>query len=53
MRDIKAGTNVTIFLVFFGVSLLDAIRFHNWLTASLWFAIGLVFLRADVFRRRS
>jgi hypothetical protein len=47
MRKITLGTNVTVFLLFFGISLLDAVQSHDWLRALLWFAIGLVFLRAD------
>ena len=42
------GTNITIFLVFFGLSLLEAIETHNWLRASAWLLIGLVFLGADL-----
>ena len=45
------GTNVTVFLLFFGVSLLDALQSRNWLRAIFWLAIGLVFLRADALRR--
>jgi hypothetical protein len=41
------ATNVTIFLLFFGMSLLDAFRSRDWLRAALWLAIGLVFLVAD------
>jgi hypothetical protein len=52
MRPNWLGTNVAVFLLFFGVSLLDALRSHEWLRAGLWLAIGLVFLRADYPRRR-
>jgi hypothetical protein len=45
------GTNVTVFLLFFGVSLLDALQSRNWLRAIFWLAIGLGFLRADGLRR--
>jgi hypothetical protein len=47
MPKLTFGTNVTIFILFFGISLLDAMRSHDWLRALLWFAIGLVFLRED------
>ena len=46
MRNL-GGTNVTIFLLFFGLTLLEAVETHDWLRALLWLAIGLVFLRAD------
>jgi len=52
MRNLRFGTNVTIFLLFFGISLLDAVRSHDWLRAALWFALGLVFLRADALKPR-
>lgn len=44
------GTNVTVFLLFFGIALLDALGSQDWLRAAFWLAIGLVFLRADALR---
>lgn len=41
------GTNITVFILFFGLSLVEALQSRNWLRAVLWFALGLVFLRAD------
>lgn len=52
MPSLRLGTNITIFLLFFGVSLLEAFQAHNWLKALLWLAIGVVFLLADNLRRR-
>lgn len=51
MRGLTFGTNVTVFLLFFGLSLLEAFDTGNWLKAAFWVAIGLVFLRADGLRR--
>lgn len=51
MRKLTFGTNVTIFLLFFGISLIDAVQSHHWLRALLWFSIGLVFLFADSVKR--
>jgi len=45
------GTNVTVFLLFFGLALLEAVETRNWLRALFWVVIGLVFLRADALRR--
>jgi hypothetical protein len=42
---------VTIFLVFFGISLLDALRGGHWLRAGFWIALGLVFWALDRVRR--
>jgi hypothetical protein len=47
MKKIKLGTNFTIFLLFFGVAMLETFQTRNWLKAVFWVAIGLVFLVAD------
>jgi hypothetical protein len=52
MPGLKMGTNVTVFILFFGVSVLEAFQTHNWLKALFWLAIGVVFLFGDNFRRR-
>ncbi|MGZ5220516.1 MAG: hypothetical protein ACXWC7_10565 [Chitinophagaceae bacterium] len=36
-----------MFLLFFGVAMLEAFQTHNWLKAIFWVAISLVFLAAD------
>jgi hypothetical protein len=52
MPRLQLGTNVTVFLLFFGVAALEAFQTRNWLKAALWGAIGLVFLMADNLKRR-
>ena len=52
MRQKFAGSNITVFLLFFGLALLEAFGSRNWVTAALWLAVGILFLREDV-RRRS
>ena len=47
MQKPRFGANVAVFLVFFGLSVADAIWSHNWLRAILWLAFGALFLRAD------
>jgi hypothetical protein len=47
MSNFKLGGNVAVFLVFFGISLIDAIWSHHWVGAVLWLAFGAMFLRAD------
>jgi hypothetical protein len=49
---INLGANVTVFLLFFGMALLDAIRSRDLALAFLWLALGLVFLRADAPKRK-
>lgn len=43
-------TNLTVFFLFFGIALLDAIRGGYWVRILFWLAIGAVFFLAD--RRR-
>ena len=47
MRNIGFGTNVTVFVIFFGLSLIDAIWSHHWVGALLWLGFGLLFVRGD------
>ena len=44
-------TGVTIFLLFFGLSLLDALWGGHWLRAGFWIAMGLAFAAMDSVRR--
>ncbi len=52
MPNLRFGANVTVFLLFFGVSVLEAFQTRNWLKALFWLAIGVVFLLADNLKRR-
>jgi len=47
MTKIKLGTNMTVFLLFFGIATLEAFQTRNWIKAAFWTAIGIVFLTAD------
>jgi len=47
MKKIKLDKNFTVFLLFFGVALLEAIQTQNWIRTIFWLAIGTVFLLAD------
>ena len=42
---------MAIFVVFFGISLLDALVGGHWLRAAFWIGMGLVFLVLDRARR--
>lgn len=48
MKKLKLGTNFAIFVIFFGVAMLDAIQTHNWLRVAFWAGIGTFFLWADM-----
>lgn len=41
----------TIFLLFFGVAVLESFQTRNWIKAGFWLAIGFVFLLADNLRK--
>ena len=51
MRRLKFGTNFTVFLLFFGISMLEAFETRNWIRAAFWLAIGIVFLVSDNLRK--
>lgn len=44
-------TNLAVFVLFFGVALLEAIQRNNWIEAGLFLALGLLFLRADFLKK--
>ena len=43
----------TVFLIFFGISVLDALQHGPWVRAAFWLALGLAFLLLDRARKRS
>jgi len=47
MKKIKPGAGFTIFLLFFGVALLEAFGKRNWMMIIFWLFIGALFLLLD------
>ena len=47
MKKIKLGANFAVFLLFFGLAVLEAVQTRNWIKVAFWVAIGSVFLIAD------
>ena len=47
MRTPRFGSNFALFVLFFGVSALDAVTEGNWLRSLFWAGIAVVFLWAD------
>lgn len=47
LRNIRVGTNVAIFRLFFAIALLEVFRTGRWLRGAFWVAIGLFFLPAS------
>jgi len=40
-------TNLAVFVIFFGIALIEAVQKSNWLEAALFLALGLLSLWAD------
>lgn len=51
MKKYSFGTKSTIFILFFGIALIEAFQKHNWLEATLFVLLGLLFIRADINRK--
>jgi len=50
MKGIRTE-GLAIFILFFGIAMLAAFQTRNWLNATFWVAIGVLFLFADNFKR--
>jgi hypothetical protein len=53
MRNFRMGDNVAVFILFFGIALLEAIRSRDWLSAALFLGLAVVCLRADGLKSRA
>ena len=47
MKFFRLRTSFTVFILFFGISLLEAFRTRNWINVAFWLGIGILFLIAD------
>ena len=47
MKSIKLA-NFAVFIIFFGIALIEAFRNRNWTEALLFLALGMISLWADV-----
>jgi hypothetical protein len=47
MRKIRVGSGFAVFVLFFGIAALDAVRSQEWTRVAFWLAIGFVFLLND------
>ena len=50
MKLLRLPASFTVFLIFFGISLLEAFRTRNWLNVAFWIGIAIMFLLADGLR---
>jgi hypothetical protein len=47
MKILRIPASFTVFLIFFGISLLEAFRTRNWINVAFWIGIAIMFLIAD------
>lgn len=47
MNKIKFA-NFTVFILFFAIALIEALKNHNWLEALLFLGLGIMSLWADI-----
>jgi hypothetical protein len=52
MKSIKPGAGFTIFVIFFGIALLDSIRELNVWRIIFWILMGALFLLLDIKRKK-
>jgi hypothetical protein len=53
MKKLRFETGFAIFIMFFGIALLDAFWSRRWTTVALWLIIGTAFFIADNLRPSS
>jgi hypothetical protein len=47
MKRIQIGQGFIVFIIFFGIAVLDAIRSFDWLRTIFWIGVGSLFILAD------
>jgi len=48
---IRVGAGITMFILFFGLSGLEAFRTHSWLNVVFWMVIAVMFMVADASKK--
>ena len=51
MKKIKLGQGTAIYILFFGVAMLEALKTGNWSLSLFWLAVGAAFITADILKR--
>lgn len=44
----KFGTNIAVFIIFFGVALIEAFQGRNWILVAVFLGLGFLSLFADL-----
>ncbi len=52
-RAFKPNHGFAIFVLFFGIALLEAVKTKNWLSVAFWIAMGVVFVIMDAKKTES
>lgn len=47
MKNVRF-TNFAVFVIFFGIALIEALQKQNWLEAALFLALGIISLWVDI-----
>jgi hypothetical protein len=50
-RKIRPGAGLGIFIIFFGISMLEAFRSGDWRMIAFWMVMGFIFLLTDLRRK--
>ncbi len=50
MKDVTP-TALTVFILFFGIALIEALQKHNWFEAVLFAGLGVLSLQADFYKK--
>jgi hypothetical protein len=51
VKKIKLGVGFTVFIIFFGIALVEAFQTQNWPRIIFWLVTGAVFILADNLRK--
>ncbi len=51
MKKLLLGSNFAIFLLFFGIAVLESYRERGWWRVAFWLVIGILFLAVDALRK--
>lgn len=47
MKRLHLDSHFAIFILFFGIALIEAFKKHNWIEAILFTLVGLMFIRFE------
>ncbi len=53
MKPFRPGPGSAIFIIFFGIALIESFENHKWLVAIFWLAIGALFILLDLRKNKA